>query len=136
MKNPLLTLSLSASMILFMVTACAEDSDSTALERTPKTQTPSVNARVSAPVADTKTADTKVLNDAIMDEPVDFSSPEKVQETLQNIQGQAGEKAATKLKNALGFLLVYDLSVSHNKSKLYKKLDGQTANEIIAQMNR
>ena len=71
-----------------------------------------------------------------MDLPVDFSSPEKVEESIEKVRQQAGEGAARDLSNALGYILTYDLSVRGNKEKMYKKLNGRTPNAIIAKMKR
>jgi len=71
-----------------------------------------------------------------MDQPVDFSSPESVEKTMENIRQQAGEKEASGVSSAIGYMVVYDLSVNRNKEKLYKKLDGKTPNQIIAMAQR
>lgn len=74
--------------------------------------------------------------DSVMDLPVDFSSPEKVEESIEKVRQQAGDDAARKLSNALGYILAYDLSLRANKEKMYQKLDGRTPNAIIAMMKR
>lgn len=69
---------------------------------------------------------------SIMSEPVDFSTPESVKASLQNVRENAGEKAYGKLNNAMKYILYYDLSLKNNKEALYKKLDGKTPEQIIA----
>ncbi len=73
---------------------------------------------------------------SIMDQPVDFTTQENVQKTVQAVKEQAGDTAARDLQNALQYLLVYDLSVKHDQDKLYKKLNGSTPRQIIARMKR
>lgn len=72
-------------------------------------------------------------NVSVMDLPVNFSTPEDVEKTFQLIEEQEGESRLNGLKMALGYILTYDLSVGHNKEKLYKKLNGRTPNQIISQ---
>ena len=111
--------SVSVAMVsLFLVAACAEDN----------TDTKSVSVA-------TENSESAV-NDSVMDQPVDFSSPESVEKTMENIRQQAGEKEASGVSNAIGYMVVYDLSVNRNKEKLYKKLDGKTPNQIIAMAQR
>jgi hypothetical protein len=73
---------------------------------------------------------------SIMDQPVDFTTPEKVQKSLQAVRAQAGDAAARDLKNALQYILTYDLSIGRDQAKLYKKLNGRTPRQIIAKMKR
>lgn len=111
--------SVSAAMVsLFLVAACAEDNTDT--------------KSVSATTENSESAG----SDSIMDQPVDFSSPESVEKTLENIRQQAGEKESSGVSSAIGYMVVYDLSVKRNKKKLYEKLDGKTPNQIIAMAQR
>ena len=71
-----------------------------------------------------------------MNQPVNFSTPEDVEKTMQNIREKEGGKAYNQLKNAMQYIMVYDLSVGNNKEKMYKKLDGRTPEQIIAKMKR
>lgn len=73
---------------------------------------------------------------SIMDKPVNFSTPEDVDKSIEAVRQSAGDGAARELNNALKYILYYDLSVGNNKEKMYKKLNGSTPNEIIAQMKR
>ena len=114
MLKKLLTTSCAGSMALFLISACAEedhDSDSAA-------------------------DNTQQANSSLMNKPVDFSTPESAEQTLQNILEQDGEKAYKHVSNAMQFIMVYDLSVRKNKEILYQKLDGLTPEEIIAQAKR
>ena len=73
---------------------------------------------------------------SILDQPVDFSSPEAVDKSIDKVRQEAGEKKAREMTVAMKYILTYDLSVGHNKEKMHKKLDGSTPNEIIARMKR
>ncbi|MBW2690972.1 MAG: hypothetical protein JRC99_13765 [Deltaproteobacteria bacterium] len=71
-----------------------------------------------------------------MSQPVNFSTPEDVEKTLQNIRETAGDDTYNQLKNTMQYMLVYDLSLSNKKAKLYKKLDGKTPEQILAMVKR
>jgi hypothetical protein len=73
---------------------------------------------------------------SLLDQPVDFSTPEKAEETLQMIREQEGDKAYQSINTAMNHLLFYDLSVGNDKEKLYKKLDGLTPRQIVAKIRR
>jgi len=73
---------------------------------------------------------------SVMDRPVDFSTPENVQKSLQAVREGAGNAAARDLNNALQYILTYDLSIGRDQAKLYKKLDGRTPRAIIAKIKR
>ncbi len=122
---PLVTMALA----LFLSTACAEqgqDNETAAKAGDSTTQ--------AAPEAAMETAPAN--SDSVMDQPVDFSSPEAAEKTLQNIREQEGEAAYKNLNSAMAYLLYYDLGLGNDKAKLHKKLDGQTPNQIIAQMRK
>ena len=115
------TLSIVA-MTLFLVPACAEQDNGT-------------EASASTTTTDAvKTADGEQAS--VMDLPVDFSTPENVDKSIEKVKQEAGETKARNLSIAMKYLLTYDLSVSHNEEKLHKKLNGSTPNEIIAKMER
>ena len=118
MRKTLLTSILVGSMSLFLMTACAEDSK-----------------EEQASVAD-KAGSTSEQVKSIMDQPVDFSTPENVEKSLQKIKEQEGEKAYKSINGAMQYILFYDLRISSDKEKLHKALDGSTPNEIIARMNK
>lgn len=73
---------------------------------------------------------------SVMDMPVNFSTPEDVEKSIEKVRQEAGEIEAIKLTNALGYILAYDLSFARDKEKMYKKLNGRTPNAIIAKMKR
>jgi hypothetical protein len=120
MLKKLLTTICAGSMALFLISACAEENHE----------------------SDTLTADnsaidnTQKANSSLMNKPVDFSTPESAEKTLQNIREHDGEKAYNHVTNAMQFIMVYDLNVRKKKELLYQKLDGLTPEEIIAQAKR
>ncbi|MDX2416454.1 MAG: hypothetical protein QNK19_03230 [Xanthomonadales bacterium] len=119
------------SMTLILVPACAEqNADAETVKSTTQIEETS-NASTEAEAAETSGEQVSV-----MDLPVDFSSPEKVEESIEKVREQAGDDAARELSNALGYVLAYDLSVGANKEKMYKKLNGRTPNAIISKMKR
>lgn len=73
---------------------------------------------------------------SIMDQPVNFSTPEEVEKTLQNIRETEGVVAYKRLKNAMQYITFYDLSLGNSKEKMYQKLDGWTPTTIIAKVDR
>lgn len=118
MRKTLFTSLIAGSMILFLMTACAEDSKD-----------------AKAPVTD-NAGSTSTQQTSIMDQPVDFSTPENAEKSLQKIREQEGEKAYKNLNSAMKYIMFYDLSIGNDKEKLYKKLDGSTPNEILAKMKK
>lgn len=125
MNKALFPLITAMSLTMFLSTACAErDKGEDSAKHT---------ATLTAQANDVEEVAHGV---SLMDQPVDFSTPEKVEETLQNIREQEGEGAYNNVINAMKFIMFYDLSVGQDENKLHKKLDGQTPNEIVARMKR
>ena len=141
MRKPVLTSASAAVVSLFLLTACAEEGaemdiaspGATATESAPAEPATESSPAESVAETDAQISDSQV---SIMDQPVDFSSPENVEKTLEAIRQQAGEKEASSVNNAIGYLMVYDLSVNRDKNKLYEKLNGKTAKEILALARR
>jgi len=109
--------------------AGAPDSTKAASETAPVTQAP-------ADIAEPTTPETDENLEMVMDLPVNFSTPEDVEKSIEKVKQGAGEKKARALSVAMQYILTYDLSVKNDKEQMYKKLDGKTPNEIIAQMKR
>lgn len=124
MSRTLFTSILAIAMTSWLLAACADD----------RTETDSTAQ--AEPAAAGTTESVKVDSDSLMNQPVDFSSPEAAEKTLQNIREVEGEKAYKNLKSAMDYIMFYDLSVGKDKEKLYKKLDGKTPNQIFAKMRR
>lgn len=130
MRKTLFTSIVTGTMALFLMNACAEESNDT--EAVAKQVVVTEDA-----VVVTKDAGGTVDQDsAIMDQPVNFSTPEDVEISLQKVRDQAGPKAYTNVNNAMKYVLYYDLSLKNNKEKMYKKLNGKTPSEIIQMMKR
>ena len=102
-------------MALFLVTACAEESEdanSTSAEK--------------GELSSDKVADSGNQSNSLMNQPVNFSTPEDVEKTLQDIREKEGDIAYKQVKNAMQYVMYYDLSLRNDKEKLYKKLDGKS----------
>ena len=125
MRKKLLTILSAGTMALFLVTACAEESDAANSSVATKSELSSENV-----------ADSGNQSDSLMNQPVNFSTPEDVEKTLQNIRETEGDKAYTQVKNAMQYIMYYDLSLKNDKEKLYKKLDGKTPEQIIVEVKR
>ena len=135
MRKTLLASTMTGILAILLVTACAEDSKDGASTIAAESPTPAEKTEV--PAANTHTKNNTVNgNNPIMDEPVDFSTPEAIQKTLKRIQETAGATAAGRLDAAMGYILTYDLGVGHNEERMYKKLNGKTPNQIISMMKR
>jgi hypothetical protein len=123
------------TMILLGAPACAEqdkgDDKSVVTEQTNDTEAATATQDTAAPGGETAAEQLSV-----MDMPVNFSTPEDVEISIEKVRQEAGEAEALRLTNALGYILTYDLSLGRDKDKLYKKLDGRTPNAIIAKMKR
>ena len=125
MCKKLLTIISAGTMALFLVTACAEESEdanSTAAEK--------------GDLSSDTVADSGNQSNSLMNQPVNFSTPEDVEKTLQNIREKEGDIAYKQVKNAMQYVMYYDLSLRNDKEKLYKKLDGKTPEQIIAMIKR
>ena len=109
---------ITGSMALFLLSACADNSEDT--------PTPGSGNSGAASTQES----------SIMDQPVDFSTPENVEISLQKVKDQEGEKTYKTLNSAIQYVLFYDLSIGGDKEKLYKALDGSTPREIIAKVKK
>ncbi len=123
MRKTLFTSITTGIMALFLMNACAEDSNDTEAVAKQAVVTEEANG-------------TGEQGNAIMDQPVNFSTPEDVEKSLQKVRDQAGDKAYKNLDNAMRYILYYDLGLKNNKEKMYKKLNGKTPSEIIQMMKR
>lgn len=120
-------------MTMVLVPAFAEqDADTDTVKST--TQTEETSGAITE--VEKATAEAGEEQGSVMDLPVDFSSPEMVEESMEKVRQEAGDDAARELSNALGYILAYDISLRGNKEKMYKKLNGRTPNAIIAKMKR
>ena len=114
MRHPIFNSIVAGVMAIFLLAACADEGKD---------------------IQTAKAAQTEEAS-SVMDQPVDFSTPEKVEKSIQKVCDQESETACKNLKNAMQYILMYDLSVGNDKDKMYKKLDGTTPNAIIAKMKR
>ena len=86
MRKLFLASSTIGFMALFSLTACVEDSSNAEIVEQTKTDTPESTAIRSNEKTDDR-------GESLMNKPVDFSSPENVEKTLENIRQQEGDKA-------------------------------------------
>jgi len=122
------------TMVLFLAPACAQQDNEADANASAK---PAAESSAPASAGETvNTVETAGNDKSIMDKPVNFSTPEDVEKSIEAVRLGAGDKAARDLNNALKYILAYDLSVSHDKEKMYQKFNGRTPNEIIAKMKR
>jgi hypothetical protein len=129
MQKTLFNSLLAGATVLFLLSGCAEDSKDTSSTTDVKASTAkSQDAKMVASESD--------QSGSLMDQPVNFSTPEEVEKTLQHIRENEGDLEYKKLKGAMSYILTYDLGLRHNKDKLHAKLNGKTPNEIIASMKR
>ncbi len=128
LKSRFITFTVSF-VLLALLSACSQELNDNATVK-----------NTAAMTADQSTVNTTATsadpNATIMHQPVDFSTPEKVSQTLKNIREQAGARTARKLDAAMGYIMTYDLGVARDEAKMYKKLNGKTPSQIIAMIKR
>ena len=129
-KRPPLFLAM-VTLSLLVLGACSKennrsDGNKPIVNKIPETDNPKAKP-VDEPVTRT---------DSIMDRSVNFSTPEDIERSFNSIEEEAGAAVAGQIKNAIDYMLVYDLSVKRDKARLYKKLDGKTPNQILAMANK
>jgi len=66
-----------------------------------------------------------------MDIPMDGSSLEAWDKSMARVKAHTDPSSYTTLVNALGYLLLYDLSAKKDRETLVSHLDGLTGNEIV-----
>ena len=84
--------------------------------------------------AATDEAEKEEARDPGMQIPVDGSSLDAFNASLETIKAQAQEPSYITLENAIQYLLVYDLTANRDMAKLAKNLDGLTGDEIIGRV--
>ena len=131
-RNLIVTISV-CFMILTLTSACTEQDKSAEAAPTMEQSNKATTATASVATLETPGTGEAVW---IMDTPVNFSTPEDVENVMDLVRTQAGEAQASRLSNALRYILNYDPSLGRDKEKMYKKLNGRTPNEIIAKMKR
>lgn len=70
-----------------------------------------------------------------MDIPLDGSSLEAFETSLARVEAHTTPDDYTTLRNAIEYLLVYDLSANRDRARLAANLDGLTPREVIAKVN-
>jgi len=113
----------------FLSTACAKTDSEPEASLTSDSDTISVES--------TKAVDTPApagpsyeFSDA-MRIPVDGSSLESFERSLEGIKSKAGEDEYETLTGAIEYLMVYDIGARHDRTKLAQRLDGLTGEQIV-----
>ena len=70
-----------------------------------------------------------------MDMPLDGSSLEAFEQSLERVKAHTSESSYTTLKNAIDYLLVYDLAAQRDKAKLAANLNGLTGNQVVEKVS-
>jgi predicted lipid-binding transport protein (Tim44 family) len=123
MKLRNLTTVLASAAILAFNTACAETKD-----EAPQATTA---APAETALAEATPAEAPAQASEGMHIPVDGSSLEAFENSLEQIKEQVTAAEYTTLNNAIDYLLVYDLAAKRDRTKLAANLDGLTAEQII-----
>lgn len=69
-----------------------------------------------------------------MEIPLDGSSREAWDQSMARVKAHTSESDYTTLKNAIDYLLVYDLQAKNDLNNLISRLDGMTGYEILARV--
>ena len=70
-----------------------------------------------------------------LDIPLDGSSLEAFDKSLEKVKKTSSESDYKTLENALDYLLLYDLAAQRDRAKLAPRLDGMTGQEILEKVN-
>ena len=66
-----------------------------------------------------------------MDIPLDGSSLEAFNKSLERVKAHTNPSSYTTLVNAIEYLVVYDLSAKRDRTKLAANLDGMTGRQVV-----
>ena len=66
-----------------------------------------------------------------MEIPLDGSDLEAFETSLARVEAHTSAANFTSLKNAIEYLLIYDLSINRDRAKLAAKLDGLTPYQVM-----
>jgi hypothetical protein len=83
-----------------------------------------------APAPDGEVAEV-TESSTIMNQPMDGSSAEALSAYVEKVREEATEEEFVRLRNALGKMRIYDLSINHDAAKLAAAVDGKTPEEVI-----
>jgi predicted small secreted protein len=73
---------------------------------------------------------------SVMDLPMDGTSVEAFDASLERVKSGTSEGEYRQLKMALEWLLLYDIGARGDREALYRRLDGKSPNEIMATAKR
>ncbi len=130
MRKSHLNLLLTGITALFLLSACSEESSVSQDDKTKGTPEPVKISKTEDRNTKTNTNDSETLF-SVMNEPVDFSTPENVEKTVARIRSEEGEAALADLKRAMKSIWRNDTTVGKSRAGTYEEMDGKTSNEII-----
>lgn len=128
MKPNVLLIPLATATLLVFGTAHASPADE-AIENVESTAVEAATVEATSPAEEAA----ERFSDG-MRIPVDGSSLEAFEKSLERIEKKTRKAEFTTLNNAIDYLLVYDLAAKRNRAKLAANLDGLTGEEIVAKV--
>jgi len=116
----------------FLSTACAKTDSEPEQPASENATAGSVEAEDAAsPASAKKKKGAEFQFSQAMDIPVDGSSLEAFDKSLETIKSQAEKSEYETLTGAIDYLLVYDLGARRDRERLAKRLDGLTGKQIV-----
>ena len=120
-----------------LLSACGEESN---VSKNDETRDPPQVVKISkSDNQPTKTTKSDLaMSDSVMNQPVDFSTPENVEKTIALIRSEEGESALNELKRAMQTLKKNNPPGERTRQAILEReqafndqMDGNTPNEII-----
>lgn len=115
----------------FLSTACAKTDSEPEASLTNDSDAISVESGKAVEAATPETAGPSYQFSDAMRIPVDGSSLESFERSLEGIKSKAGEDEYKTLTGAIEYLMVYDIGARHDRTKLAQRLDGLTGEQIV-----
>ncbi len=142
MRKSHLNLLLTGITALYLLSACSEERSVSQDDKTKGNPEPvkiskTADQDTKTTTNDAETPDTETTTDdletpfSVMNDPVNFSTPENIEETIALIRSEGGEAALSELKRAVKVIWRKDPTVGKSKTSTYERIDGLTPNEII-----
>ena len=126
----------SIVLTLSLSTACAKTDSEPETAATDNSSTP-VSVTNTAPVPSATPPTEKAENELSqgMHIPVDGTSLESFEQSLETIKAKATEAEYESLTGAIGYLMVYDIGARRDRAKLAQRLNGLTGEEILGRVH-
>ena len=133
MKAKLLINGILLSMLLG--TACAKTDSEPETTAADNSEATPVEQEAIAPAESAPREKSEFTFSDAMRIPVDGSSLESFDSSLETIKSKADAAEYTTLTGALDYLLLYDLGAKRDRAKLAQRLDGLTGEQIVDQVD-